>query len=264
MGGQGAHPALQRGRRLLPVQDLVGGRELGGVRGRCLVLRPLLRPAGGHQGQRLHQGLGPPDPQPLRQRPGSVLRADGLGPLQEDGPGIHPLHEAEDGDPRLGLPPQERPVDGGGAPVPGEERGVHVDAAVPGQVQDGPRQDLPVGHHDDALGGSRGQRLHRGGIAKRLRLDRGEAQAERGGLHRRRLEALASAGGTVRLAHHQAHVVPRRHHPLQGGDGEARRPHEDQAHVTVAVSCQPSAIGLPRDPLKAPRAPKPPGLAAQG
>ena len=57
-----------------------------------------------------------------------------------------------DGNAGNALAVQDRPVDGRGAAILRQKRGVNVDAAVLRQVQDLLRQDLSVGRDHDQLG----------------------------------------------------------------------------------------------------------------
>ncbi len=63
---------------------------------------------------------------------------------------------------RLLLPRLDRGVDGRGAPVFRQERGVDVQAAVAGQGEDFLAQDLPVGDDDEQVGLQVLQLRHRG------------------------------------------------------------------------------------------------------
>ena len=57
--------------------------------------------------------------------------------LQQDGPGVEPFVGPEDGEAGLGLAVDDRPVDGAGAPVPGQQRRVILDGAQRRVVEDG-------------------------------------------------------------------------------------------------------------------------------
>ena len=67
----------------------------------------------------------------------------------------------------------------------GQQRGVEVDAAVAGQVEQGAREDLAEGHHHRDVGGEGRDLLQEGGMADALGLRHREAPLARPGRHRR-------------------------------------------------------------------------------
>ena len=94
-----------------------------------------------------HDGLGPHAGQPVVQGGGRVGGADGRATFQPHRAGIQPgfhLHDAHAG---FGIARLDGPLDGGRSPPAWQQRGMDVQAAEPGQVQRGLRQQQAIGSH---------------------------------------------------------------------------------------------------------------------
>ena len=103
---------------------------MGGAR----VTRPdVLRQLDGFTPAQHFQGLDQqgraPFRQPVVQGPEIVLRVDGHPLLEKNRSRVHFVPEPLDSHPGLLFPPDQGPIDGGRAPVPGQQRGVDIEDA---------------------------------------------------------------------------------------------------------------------------------------
>jgi len=114
---------------------------LGGVGGR----------PGLNLGHSLHRQL-PAQPGQTVIQSGSVLRlSNGGGLLEDNVPRVHFPNHPLDGDAGYPLPVEDSPVDGGGAPVLGQQGGVDVDAPPGGQGKDLIGEETAIGRHHNQL-----------------------------------------------------------------------------------------------------------------
>ncbi len=230
-----AHQVAHLARGLVPVDRAVRLAEQRRVAGQRVVLRGLDRRALLDRGQRLDERLGADRGQALGQAARCVVVADRLSPGQEHRAGVHALVELHDGDAGLLLAADDRPLDRRGPAVRGQERRVHVDAALREGVEHGARQDLAVGDDDGEIGVGGAQRLGHLGRAGRARLQHRDAGLLGHALDRRRGEPVPAAGRLVRLGHDQHHAVAR-DGGAQRRHRELRRAHEDQAKQGIRFS----------------------------
>ena len=124
----------------------------------------------------------------------------------------------------------DRPLDGGAAPVFGQQGNVQVDAAFWGNRQHLRRQNAPIGHHHDQLRRKGTDVL--GGLA----VPQGAGLVHRGAmgqgqlLDRRRSEHLLAAHGFVLPGKHAADFMPGGIQCFQTLGGNVRGSHEQNAH----------------------------------
>ena len=103
-------------------------------------------------------------------------------------------------------------------------------------VEQGLRQKLAVGEHDNEVGPQFAELGMEGFMPGALRLEHGQAEAEGELLHGRRLELEVAAPGLVRLRDYADDVQAAR-----GGEGlqrrtrDVRRAHEDEAQHVGSV-----------------------------
>ena len=133
--------------------------------------------------------------------------------------------------PRLRVAVEDDVGDGRGAAVPGQQRGVHIDAAEARYGQQGGWQDAPIGgdHHEiRPVGLQHGCRLGALHLGGRMG---GDAHGLRSHFDRCGRELAAAACGLVRLADHGDHLaqITTFGEGLQGRDGEGGGAHEDDA-----------------------------------
>ncbi len=113
------------------------------------------------------------------------FRPDARASEKEHRPGVEPFVDQHGGDARLLVPARDRPLDGGGAAQPGEERAVDVDGAEGRDLDHAAGEDLPVGHDHLQLGREGAQRLLGGGLPHAPRLEHGDVAGDGHGLEGR-------------------------------------------------------------------------------
>ena len=101
---------------------------------------------------RLGEGLGAEQCQALAEPSRRVLGRDRRRALEQDVARVHLLAHHHDRDAGRPVAGEDRRLDGRGAPMPREQRGVDVDRAVRRDVEHGARQDPAVGRDDDEVG----------------------------------------------------------------------------------------------------------------
>src|SRR2546426_3715956 len=152
--GQRTYLALELDRRAAPVETALlalDARREGDARGGP---RDRTQRAGLEAVDRLADGLRTETCEPLAERAAGVVGRDRRLALEEDVARVHLLGHRHDGDAGHGITRENGPRDRRRAAVARQERGVDVDAPAGRQVEDGARQDLPVGGgHDEAGGG---------------------------------------------------------------------------------------------------------------
>ena len=213
--------------RLRPVEQPVLLAEPRRERRGAGVLRA--RREGVQTVQRLEEHLGAERGQAPGELAGRLFGADRGRPLEEHRARVHPGIHLEGGDPRLALAAHDGPRDRRRAPVAREQRGVDVDRAARGDVEDRLREDLPEGHDHRDVGPMLGEPLGPAGVTEPDRLEQRDAVLERHRLDRRDPLALPPARGPVRLRHRGHHVVPLAQR-LERGQRERRSAVEQHAH----------------------------------
>ena len=126
---------------------------------------------------------------------------------EQDRSRVNLLLDAHDGDPGLAVAGQDGALDGRRAAPARQQRGMDVDAAEPGRIEDGVGQNKAVGGDHGGIGA---QRRDRGLLVGALQTHRrAHVQAPLLGayLHRRRPEPLAAPGPPGRLAIDGGNVV---------------------------------------------------------
>ena len=143
------------------------------------------------------------------------------------------LHQ---GDPRLGITGQDRPLDRR-RPAPARQQGgVEVNATAGRDIQHGLRQDQAIGRDDHRLGRNRPQMRLRLHITQGRRLIDRKPMLKRHGLDRTGCEFHAPSGRSIRLGQNQRDRVPSGDQGLQGACSKLRCARKDEAHHMVSRS----------------------------
>ena len=153
----------------------------------------------------------------------------------DDITGVQFFCHMHDGNAGFFLALQNRAVDGRRAAVLRQHGGMHVDAAQRGHVQNGLRQELPVGRHHRQLGPERAQQGQRFVTAQALRLVDRQAAGQRVLLHRRHGQLFAVAG-PVRLGEYAHNLMTVLYQPAKGRDGKGRCTHKNNSHSSSSNS----------------------------
>ena len=161
-------------------------------------------------------------------------RLDGRLFLQEDVSRVDAFVHPHDGDARLLLAPDERPVHGCGAPVLRQQRGVDIDATHGRAVDDVFRQDLAEGDKDHHVGGKPAEDLQELGGPDLFGLMDGQPVPHGRLLHRRGDEALPPSLGPVGLGDDADNGPGLLDKEFQGRDGEFGSSHEKDAGLLVS------------------------------
>ena len=160
--------------------------------------------------------------------------------------GVEALVHLHDGDARLGVAVQHRPLHGGAATIFRQQGDVEVDAAVFRRFQHRSRQDAAVGHHDDELRSQRADVLVLAAVPQGAGLKDGGAVGQRHFLHRGCGEHLLAAHGLIAPGVDRADVVARLIQGFQAVRRNIRRPHEQNAHQSfsffLAAAARPSSV----------------------
>ena len=175
--------------------------------------------------------------QAFGQLSGGLFRADGRFPLQQNIAGIDARVGEHGGHAGDGLALPYRPLHGSRAPVPGQQRGVHVHRADLGHVQHFLRKNLPEGG-GDAQVGRKALQIVQPVLADLQRLKYGNLLRKGIFLHRGHLHLAAPALGLVRLGKNAGHFIAVFHQRPQNRDGKLRRSHKNNSH-------SPSSSSLP-------------------
>jgi hypothetical protein len=149
--------------------------------------------------QGVEDHLGAEHGQPGGQLAGRLVGTDRRRGGQQHLPGVHAGVHLERRDAGDRLAADDRPLNGRGAAIPRQERGVNVDRAARRRVEHGLRQDLSEGDDDGDVGAERAQPLGPLGVAQARRLEHRQPGRQRGRLDRRRRQPLAAVRGPIRL-----------------------------------------------------------------
>ncbi len=115
--------------------------------------------------------------------------------------------------------------------MPRQERGVQVQAAERGDLQDGRRENLSIGHNDDGFGISFPDPGDGFLVSNFLRLQQGGHAGGTGGLLDGRLgQCLGAAGRPVRLGDKTAKLVARLGESMEGGHTDRAGAEEKDPH----------------------------------
>ena len=168
---------------------------------------------------------------------GGVLRLPDFDRLLEDDvPRVHIPDHALNGNAGYPLPVEDGPVDGGGAPVLGQQGGVDVDAPPGGQGKDLIGEETAIGRHHNQLRVQLLQNGQGGPVPQCLGLIDGDAVDQGPLLHRGGLELIVvPAYRPVRLTEHTRQLMSGPHQPLQRGDCKLRGAHEDDSHLLLLL-----------------------------
>ena len=189
-------------------------------------------PAHGSRRQPLdrpEQALRPQDGEAVVEAVVGLARLDGRFLLEQDVARVDPFVHPHDRDARFRLAPDEGPVHGGRSPVPGQKRGVHVDAAQGRAVDDVLRQDLAEGDEHHHVGGEPAEDLQELGCPDLFGLVNGETAPLGCFLHRRGDQTLSAPLGPVGLGDDADDGPVLLDQDFQRRDGELRRSHEEDS-----------------------------------
>ena len=128
--------------------------DLPGIGDAFLGLRREGQPVTRERGERPRHQVGTELGQAIRELARRRVGSDGDPLGQGDRAGVEAGLHAHDHDPGLRVAGHDRPLDRGGAAPARQQRGVQVEAAVPGYGEEGARQDLTIGNDHDDVGRS--------------------------------------------------------------------------------------------------------------
>ena len=142
----------------------------------------------------------------MQRRQGRVRR-DRHGFGQIDGPSVESAHHAHHRHPGLGITGPDRGLQGAGPTPARQQRAMQIDAAMGGPVEHVLAQQFAIRHDHRQIAVQAG--IHSRAF-EGVGLPHGQAEAERGDLHRGRSQAMATPGGPVRLSNDAGHGRARR------------------------------------------------------
>ena len=146
-------------------------------------------------------------------------------------PASHPRVEKDGGNPGFALAVEQRPGNGGGAPVGGQQRRVEVDGS---QRRDGEHRFRQDGKSDDdeQVAAAGGKGFGQSGLGNRFGLQTRQPEVSGGRFDRRGGGPATAAAGTVRVGDDDGDVVSAGRQKAERGNGEFRRSHEQDFHGT--------------------------------
>ena len=186
--------------------------------------------------------------QPLGQFPGSLLRADGRFPLQQNIAGVDARIGEHGGHAGDGLALPDRPLDGRRSPMPGQQGSMHVHRADLRHIQHFLRKNLPEGG-GDAQVRRKAFQVVQSVLANFQGLKYGNVLRKGVFLHRGHLHLAAPALGFIRLGKDPGHFVAVFHQRAQNGNGKLRRSHKNNFH-SPSSSSSPSTGSYSSSPSK--------------
>ena len=158
--------------------------------------------------------------------------------LQEHFAGVQPRVHQHGGNAGFLLPFQNSPLHGRRAAVFGQERPVHVHAAVFGIIEQRFGQNLAVRRYHDQVGVDFGQRFVKRSVFQSFRLINGNAALLRENFDRWRRQHIAAPFGLVGLGDHAHHIHARLDQRAQRKKSKLRRSHKQNAHGGILLSNQ--------------------------
>ena len=167
---------------------------------------------------------------PVEQLAAGLLGVDGDLLAGQHVAGVEALVHLHDGDARLGVAVQHRPLHGGAAPVFRQQGDVEVDAAVFRRFQHRSGQDAAVGHHHDELRSQRADVLVLAAVPQGAGLEHRRAVGKGHFLDRGCGKHLLAANRLVPPGVHRADVMPGGIQGFEALCGNIRRAHEQNAH----------------------------------
>ena len=165
-----------------------------------------------------------------------LILTDRSGLLQNDIAGIQFLRHIHNGDTGLFQSIQDSPVDGSCTTIGRQQRGMDIDGAILGIVQQFFRQDLAVGCHDNQLRIQGLHDSHRFTVTGFHRLVNLQILGQRIFLHGSGLHFVSTVLGLVRLGDHTANFMAVFHQALQGRHSKIRRSHKQDPHSYTSSS----------------------------
>jgi hypothetical protein len=151
--------------------------------------------------------------------------------LEQYRAGVEPFLHPHEGNARHLIARQDRALDGGSSAPAGQERGMHIDAAGLGRLQDRLRQDQPVGRHYRQIGIERPEPCLFVLVAQRPRRPHWNPELLGPLVHRGFALCLAAPRWPRRLAIGRDHLMARLHERVEARHREVRRSHEDDAQL---------------------------------
>jgi hypothetical protein len=193
----GLVPELEGGPVPIDTGVVAGDFACVGCVGEGLCLRGELTGGIGWQG--FDEELGAELREAIVEGEGVIGIVDGGGALAQDGAGVEAVVEFHDGDAGFWISVEEGPLNGSGAAVLGEERGMDVQEPEWSRVEEVLGQDLAVSHDDGDVRAERTNGLDEGGIAGAFGLVEGQTELKSEGFDGGWLQAEFAAGGAVGL-----------------------------------------------------------------
>ena len=175
------------------------------------------RQRAGHQIRAQHREL-------FKQRAGRILFLDPQRALRHDRTGIHLLYHAHHGHAAFLVPTHDSALDGRGAAKLGQQRGMQVDRAEAGEVEQRLRDELPIRAGHDQIHLYLQQLLMI--VADARRLPDRQALLQSILLHRGALQLFLAPDAPVGLGQDTDDLISFADQTLQHGPGDRRGPHE--------------------------------------
>src|ERR1039458_5758527 len=229
-GLKAAHAIVDGLRRRGPIDRAVFLFQQRRQRGLRVILFLGDNPAVQQAFEGLHQQLRAHRRQARAEFHGVLLRANFGLRLQQHISRVQARVDPHRGHARARLAAHNGPLNGSGAAIFGQQRGVYIDDTEGGEIDHHLRDNLPVAHHHHGVARHAAQILHRFGTAHAFRLVNRQTERERRLLHRRRSRILPPTARPVGLREHRRHFVPRFDDGMQRGNGESGSAQEYQAH----------------------------------
>jgi hypothetical protein len=120
---------------------------------------------------------------------------------------VEAFRDAHDGDAGFAVARHDGAVDGGGAAPARQQRGVEIKGAVRRGLEDGARQNQPIGHDHGSIGTKRREALLLLGALEPRGGEHGQTRLLGNFMHRRLAQRHAPPGGARRLGVDRSHAV---------------------------------------------------------
>ena len=214
------------------------------LRGRrqCVFLQPV---------DNVRNRIRPQFPQPIRKLSGRLVGPDSHHPLEQQISRVHARGQAEYAYPCFSLSPDNRPVDRGRSPVPGQQRRVKVNGSELWNFQHDPWQYCERNHHEK-VGIEAPEPAQKVPRIQQVWLQYRKRQSLSGRLYGRRHQLPPPSPRTVRPGHDRGDFVAASDKALQGRHREIRRPHKHQLHDSLRSGIRSGRYLPPSIPIRSP------------
>ncbi len=180
-------------------------------------------------GQRRGGGGG----KPVVEHAAGLVAMDGEAMDEQDVAGIQALVHVHHGNAGFLIAGEDRRLDGGRAAMPGEDRGMQIEAGDARGIEDAFRQDLPVRHYHDEISANGAHLLDGVRRPQFHRLKHGDAAVERDPLDGRGQQFHAAPGGLVRLGDDGGDFMPAAEKPFECRETDVAGADVKDAHAVA-------------------------------